>query len=114
MRTSSACRAAWFRAARERQGRHVGRGRGQGLRRLALFALAPALAACSILSGVVGQILQYRPPEFDVAIERGVEMATADGVRLRGEGILADVAPTVLDLLGMDQPPAMTGRSMLA
>jgi 2,3-bisphosphoglycerate-independent phosphoglycerate mutase len=35
-------------------------------------------------------------------------------VRLRAEGILADVAPTALALMGLDQPPAMTGRSMLA
>ncbi|MDE2986001.1 MAG: 2,3-bisphosphoglycerate-independent phosphoglycerate mutase [Gemmatimonadota bacterium] len=29
-------------------------------------------------------------------------------------GILADVAPTVLDLMGITQPPEMTGRSLLA
>jgi 2,3-bisphosphoglycerate-independent phosphoglycerate mutase len=28
------------------------------------------------------------------------------------EGILADVAPTVLELLGIAQPAAMTGRSL--
>jgi 2,3-bisphosphoglycerate-independent phosphoglycerate mutase len=38
--------------------------------------------------------------------------AGADG--LEAEGILADVAPTVLALLGIDQPEAMTGRSLLA
>jgi 2,3-bisphosphoglycerate-independent phosphoglycerate mutase len=38
---------------------------------------------------------------------------TVDGVRLRGGGILADVAPTVLALLGMEQPAEMTGRSLL-
>jgi 2,3-bisphosphoglycerate-independent phosphoglycerate mutase len=32
---------------------------------------------------------------------------------LEGGGILADVAPTVLALLGQPQPPAMTGRSLL-
>ncbi len=32
---------------------------------------------------------------------------------LREGGILADVAPTVLDLLGVAQPPAMTGRTLL-
>jgi 2,3-bisphosphoglycerate-independent phosphoglycerate mutase len=38
----------------------------------------------------------------------------ADGEpSLRSGGILADVAPTVLDLLGIDQPPAMTGRSLV-
>jgi 2,3-bisphosphoglycerate-independent phosphoglycerate mutase len=31
---------------------------------------------------------------------------------LRGGGVLADVAPTVLDLLGLEQPPAMTGSSL--
>ena len=40
-------------------------------------------------------------------------IVTLDGVRLREEGILADVAPTVLALLGIEQPPEMTGRSML-
>ena len=28
-------------------------------------------------------------------------------------GILADIAPTALDLLGIAQPPEMTGRSLL-
>jgi 2,3-bisphosphoglycerate-independent phosphoglycerate mutase len=33
---------------------------------------------------------------------------------LDGEGILADVAPTVLALLGIEQPEEMTGRSLIA
>ena len=41
-------------------------------------------------------------------------VVTVDGARLDGEGILADVAPTVLALLGIEQPPEMTGRSLLA
>lgn len=36
------------------------------------------------------------------------------GARLRGGGILADVAPTLLALAGLAQPPEMTGRSLLA
>ncbi len=32
---------------------------------------------------------------------------------LRPRGILADVAPTALDLLGIEQPPEMTGRSLV-
>jgi 2,3-bisphosphoglycerate-independent phosphoglycerate mutase len=32
---------------------------------------------------------------------------------LRDGGVLADVAPTLLELLGLEQPPAMTGRSLL-
>jgi 2,3-bisphosphoglycerate-independent phosphoglycerate mutase len=40
-------------------------------------------------------------------------IVTVPGLRLRDEGILADVAPTVLDILGIDQPAAMTGESMI-
>ena len=41
-------------------------------------------------------------------------IVTAEGVGLRDSGILADVAPTALDLLGIPQPEAMTGRSLIA
>jgi 2,3-bisphosphoglycerate-independent phosphoglycerate mutase len=41
-------------------------------------------------------------------------IVTVDGVTLEHGGVLADVAPTVLELLGIDQPEAMTGRSLLA
>jgi len=34
------------------------------------------------------------------------------GVSLREGGRLADVAPTILDLLGIEQPPEMTGTSL--
>jgi 2,3-bisphosphoglycerate-independent phosphoglycerate mutase len=40
-------------------------------------------------------------------------VVTVDGLELVEGGILADVAPTVLDLLGLDQPPAMTGTSLI-
>jgi 2,3-bisphosphoglycerate-independent phosphoglycerate mutase len=41
-------------------------------------------------------------------------IVTVPGLKLRaGDGILADVAPTVLDLLGMPQPQEMTGRSLI-
>jgi 2,3-bisphosphoglycerate-independent phosphoglycerate mutase len=41
-------------------------------------------------------------------------LVTLEGMQLDGEGILADVAPTALALLGIEQPPEMTGRSLLA
>ena len=41
-------------------------------------------------------------------------IVTAEGVELRDGGILADVAPTALDLLGIAQPEPMTGRSLIA
>lgn len=40
-------------------------------------------------------------------------IVTLEGIALREQGILADVAPTVLDLLGIEQPAEMTGRSMI-
>ena len=40
-------------------------------------------------------------------------IVTAGAESLDGEGILADVAPTALALLGIDQPEQMTGRSLL-
>jgi 2,3-bisphosphoglycerate-independent phosphoglycerate mutase len=40
---------------------------------------------------------------------------TAGGVELaRAPGVLADVAPTVLEVLGIERPPEMTGRSLIA
>ncbi|ALS24373.1 MULTISPECIES: 2,3-bisphosphoglycerate-independent phosphoglycerate mutase [Paenibacillus] len=39
---------------------------------------------------------------------------TDSRVTLRNDGILADIAPTVLDLLGVAQPEEMTGKSLLA
>jgi 2,3-bisphosphoglycerate-independent phosphoglycerate mutase len=41
-------------------------------------------------------------------------IVTADGLTLRDGGILADVAPTALELLGIPRPEAMTGRSLIA
>ena len=34
-------------------------------------------------------------------------------IGLRDAGILADVAPTVLDLMGIDIPSEMTGKSLM-
>jgi 2,3-bisphosphoglycerate-independent phosphoglycerate mutase len=39
-------------------------------------------------------------------------IVTADVGELREGGILADVAPTILALMGQDQPPEMTGRPL--
>jgi 2,3-bisphosphoglycerate-independent phosphoglycerate mutase len=41
-------------------------------------------------------------------------VVTREGVELREGGVLADVAPTVLALLEVEQPAAMTGRSLIA
>ena len=40
-------------------------------------------------------------------------IVTVEGVALDPEGgVLADVAPTILEMLGMEQPQEMTGRSL--
>jgi 2,3-bisphosphoglycerate-independent phosphoglycerate mutase len=41
-------------------------------------------------------------------------IVTVPGLALREGGVLADVAPTVLQLLGHEQPAEMTGRSLIA
>jgi 2,3-bisphosphoglycerate-independent phosphoglycerate mutase len=41
-------------------------------------------------------------------------IVTREGLALREGGILADVAPTALELLGIPKPEAMTGRSLIA
>jgi 2,3-bisphosphoglycerate-independent phosphoglycerate mutase len=41
-------------------------------------------------------------------------IVTREGLALRSGGVLADVAPTLLELLGMEQPAGMTGHSLLA
>jgi 2,3-bisphosphoglycerate-independent phosphoglycerate mutase len=40
-------------------------------------------------------------------------IATVPGKRVREGGILADIAPTILHLLGLPAPPEMTGRDLL-
>jgi 2,3-bisphosphoglycerate-independent phosphoglycerate mutase len=38
---------------------------------------------------------------------------TTQGAQLREGGELSDLVPTCLELLGLEQPPEMTGRSLL-
>jgi len=38
---------------------------------------------------------------------------TKKGIQVRDGGILADLAPTMLDLLGIEQPKEMTGKSLI-
>ncbi len=40
-------------------------------------------------------------------------VVTVAGLELGDGGVLADVAPTALALLGIEQPPGMTGRSLI-
>ncbi|TFB24315.1 2,3-bisphosphoglycerate-independent phosphoglycerate mutase [Filobacillus milosensis] len=40
-------------------------------------------------------------------------VVTKEGINLRDDGILGDLAPTVLQLLNVDQPEEMTGQSLI-
>lgn len=40
-------------------------------------------------------------------------IVTKEGVELREDGILGDLAPTMLELLGLNQPAEMTGKSLI-
>jgi 2,3-bisphosphoglycerate-independent phosphoglycerate mutase len=53
-------------------------------------------------------------PNTAHSLSRVPLIVTSPKVSLRQDGgILADVAPTVLELLGIDQPAQMTGRSLI-
>jgi 2,3-bisphosphoglycerate-independent phosphoglycerate mutase len=41
-------------------------------------------------------------------------IVTTVGLELRDGGVLADVAPTILELLGYEQPEEMTGVSLIS
>ncbi|WP_242216686.1 2,3-bisphosphoglycerate-independent phosphoglycerate mutase [Bacillus cereus group sp. BfR-BA-01380] len=40
-------------------------------------------------------------------------IVTKEGIELRGDGILGDIAPTMLTLLGVEQPKEMTGKTII-
>jgi len=40
-------------------------------------------------------------------------IVTKEGAELREDGILGDLAPTILELLGLDKPAEMTGTSLI-
>ncbi|WP_338368237.1 alkaline phosphatase family protein, partial [Enterococcus faecium] len=40
-------------------------------------------------------------------------IVTKEGIELREDGILGDLAPTMLELLNLEQPAEMTGKSII-
>lgn len=101
--------------------------------------LAAAIAACEAADAGLGAVLEAVAERGGAALivadhGNAEQMVAADGgphtahttnpvpcvlvggptgARLRSGGVLGDVAPTVLELLGLAQPAAMTGRSLL-
>jgi len=59
--------------------------------------------------------LVAKPPDpVDVGSATRIDAVAKDAGQFRCEdGILADVAPTLLFLLGMEKPKEMTGRNLL-
>jgi 2,3-bisphosphoglycerate-independent phosphoglycerate mutase len=54
------------------------------------------------------------PVPFILVEGEGLKIPGHGGdVALRADGCLADVAPTILELLRLPQPPEMTGKSMI-
>ena len=105
-------------------------------------SLEAAVKACATVDSCVGELLRSTDRVRGVAVvtaDHGnadqmwnpvigephtahtlnpVEVVVAggqvEGKRLRADGRLADLAPTVLQLLGLEQPEEMTGQSLLA
>ncbi|MGB0507035.1 MAG: 2,3-bisphosphoglycerate-independent phosphoglycerate mutase [Pikeienuella sp.] len=92
----------------------VDRGLGAALRALA------AVGGAAIVTADHGNCEQMIDPETGGAHTAHTTTPVAallaggpGGSRLEGQGRLADLAPTLLDLMGMEQPPEMSGRSLL-
>ncbi len=87
--------------------------------------LAEVLAAVAARGGAAIVVADHGNAEQMIAADGGPHTAHTTnpvpcvvvggpaGVSLRDGGVLGDVAPTVLELLGIDQPAPMTGRSLL-
>jgi len=102
-------------------------------------SLEAAIAACEAVDGCLGDVVEairgaggacliladHGNAEVMVDPETGRPhtahttnpvpciLVTDDQVQLRSGGRLADAAPTLLRLLGLQQPAAMTGRSLI-
>ena len=108
-----------------RHGRPHGRDRGRGeggrdrrrVPRAVVEAVHAAGGACIVTAdhGNADEMLEEDgSPDTAHSLNPVPFVVTAGADALDGEGILADVAPTALALLGIEQPPEMTGRSLLA
>jgi 2,3-bisphosphoglycerate-independent phosphoglycerate mutase len=76
-----------------------------------------AAGGACVITADHGNAEQMLEPDGSTSTAHSVNavplIVTARGVDLLATGTLADVAPTVLSLLGMQPPSAMTGHSLL-
>ncbi|KAF8639364.1 hypothetical protein AX17_001553 [Amanita inopinata Kibby_2008] len=59
-------------------------------------------------------IMTGDPKKYQFVVDNKEKNADGEESNEDEEGALCDVAPTILDLMGLDQPEEMTGRSLLA
>ena len=78
-------------------------------------AACAGLTAVTVVAFTTVKLAAGVPPKVTALVPvRSVPViVTAEGFELADGGILADVAPTILQMLGIDQPEAMTGRSLI-
>ncbi|MBI4715147.1 MAG: 2,3-bisphosphoglycerate-independent phosphoglycerate mutase, partial [Nitrospirae bacterium] len=83
-------------------------------RALTAAAEVGGIACITSDHGDIEQMIDYETgkPHTAHTTHRVPFIVTRKGVTLR-DGIFADVAPTLLHLLGMEQPPEMTGTSLI-
>lgn len=78
-----------------------------------------ALGGQLLITADHGNCEQMRNPDgspntaHTTNLVHGIYVADGAERRTLRDGILADIAPTLLDMLGVPQPPEMTGRSLL-
>ncbi len=78
---------------------------------------AETLGAVMAITADHGNVEEMRSPEGETLTSHTTNLVpflvSDPDITLRDQGTLADVAPTVLEFLGLDQPELMTGRSLI-
>ena len=78
-------------------------------KRVACFSSPPITAICEMMKDPVTGAPHTSHTTFDVPII----VVNAKAQFALAHGCLADVAPTLLDLMGLSKPEAMTGHSLV-
>jgi 2,3-bisphosphoglycerate-independent phosphoglycerate mutase len=79
---------------------------------VATYDLKPEMSAYGIRDGILKALEDDGSPNTAHSMNPVPLIVTADVGELRDGGILADVAPTILALMGERQPPQMTGSPL--
>ena len=72
------------------------------------------LTVITVLSPLAGQeVFAASWVMSDTTINEGQTVNYDDAYTLREGGCLADIAPTLIQIMGLEQPAEMTGKSLL-